>query len=370
MSRNSLQKPIGALMRAVPTLSSEASVGSAAFALREEGSPIVAIVRGASIVGAVTEATLTQALGEGVDANEPVAAAYAKSTPLIRPYATGAEALRAFDAGNSQVLIVIDDFGRPLGMVSPSDLWPKEERPPTPAQVGGMATPFGVYLTTGTVSAGVGNWALLSTGMLLFLVLATAELSSRWLAHQAFHLDWSMTLVSAIANFAPFAFFLLAMRLMPLSGIHGAEHKVVHAIERGEPLTSDIVRRMPRVHPRCGTNIAVGVTLFLGLASADWIPDQSVRTLAALLGTLFLWKPLGTFAQFWITTREPSQRHIQMGIKSGNELLTRYATGGGGRSGIMNRIWNSGMLHVIAGSTLMYGLIWATARAFGFQVFV
>ncbi len=30
---------------------------------------------------------------------------------------------------------------------------------------------------------------------------------------------------------------------------------VVHAIEEGEDLTLEKVRPMPRVHPRCGTNL-------------------------------------------------------------------------------------------------------------------
>jgi uncharacterized protein YqhQ len=36
---------------------------------------------------------------------------------------------------------------------------------------------------------------------------------------------------------------------------------VVHAIERGEPLLAESVRAMPRVHPRCGTNIVAAAFL-------------------------------------------------------------------------------------------------------------
>ena len=54
------------------------------------------------------------------------------------------------------------------------------------------------------------------------------------------------------ALFVPvsFLFLLLFLRFSPISGTHGAEHMVVHAMEEGEDLTMEKVRPMPRVHPR------------------------------------------------------------------------------------------------------------------------
>jgi uncharacterized protein YqhQ len=42
---------------------------------------------------------------------------------------------------------------------------------------------------------------------------------------------------------------------------HGAEHRTVHAYERGEPLTVENIREHPNSHPRCGTAflLTVGV---------------------------------------------------------------------------------------------------------------
>jgi uncharacterized protein YqhQ len=64
---------------------------------------------------------------------------------------------------------------------------------------------------------------------------------------------------------------------------------VVHAIERGEPLVLEVVRRMPRVHPRCGTNLVAGIALFLGLANflQGMVPEISETRDLALL--LLLW---------------------------------------------------------------------------------
>jgi uncharacterized protein YqhQ len=36
-------------------------------------------------------------------------------------------------------------------------------------------------------------------------------------------------------------------------GYHGAEHKAIHALEAGVPLTPENVQKFPRLHPRCGT---------------------------------------------------------------------------------------------------------------------
>ncbi|HVL39822.1 MAG TPA: DUF1385 domain-containing protein, partial [Fimbriimonadaceae bacterium] len=160
------------------------------------------------------------------------------------------------------------------------------------------------------------------------------------------------------------AFFLLAMRLLPISGIHAAEHKVVHAIEREEELRPEIVSRMPRVHPRCGTNLAAGVSLFLGLGGAHWIPDQQLRLLVAALATLALWRPLGSALQLYVTTRPPTKKHIEMGIRAGRELLEKYRASDGRRASIPIRIWNTGILHVMTGSTLCYLFAYALVKAF------
>jgi uncharacterized protein YqhQ len=42
---------------------------------------------------------------------------------------------------------------------------------------------------------------------------------------------------------------------------HGAEHMSIHALEAGDPLTVDAVRKYPTAHPRCGTEFLVVVIL-------------------------------------------------------------------------------------------------------------
>lgn len=52
---------------------------------------------------------------------------------------------------------------------------------------------------------------------------------------------------------------------------HGAEHKVIHAYEKGVELTVENARRFPKMHPRCGTSfllfvmlVSVAIFSFLG----------------------------------------------------------------------------------------------------------
>jgi uncharacterized protein YqhQ len=40
---------------------------------------------------------------------------------------------------------------------------------------------------------------------------------------------------------------------------HGAEHMTIHALEAGDPLTTDAIRKYPTAHPRCGTEFLVVV---------------------------------------------------------------------------------------------------------------
>jgi uncharacterized protein YqhQ len=146
--------------------------------------------------------------------------------------------------------------------------------------------------------------------------------------------------------------FLLGMRLAPLSGTHGAEHQVVHAIERGEELTPEVVRRMPRVHPRCGTNLAAGATIFLAIIELPWPSNEEWRLILAALAMYIFWRPVGSILQFYATTKRPSDRQLAGGIRAAEELLDRHATSKIAMPSVARRLWNSGLVYVMAGSSL------------------
>ncbi len=349
-------------MRPTFTVDLQDSLEIAAGKLRENGCAVLPVTERGSFAGAITESTMVQAMAQGMALGDPI-------EPLVRGALsarvsdTGAEALRLFEREGASVLIVIDESGQIHGILTPTDLYPKRIAPPRPPMVGGMATPFGVHLTTGSIRAGVSDLALISTGAVLFTLLFAANLASNYIARYLHGIGLATNLATLLDGALAIGLFLVGMRVIPLSGIHAAEHKVVHAIERGEDLTVANVRRMPRVHPRCGTNLAVGASVFLGLSNSNLIPISEVKLLFAAIATLVLWKPLGNTVQYYVTTKPPTKKQLEMGIRSGRQLLKKYATYDAGRVTIWHRLYNSGMFHVVAGSMLTLGLfsliIWA-----------
>lgn len=362
-----LSIPVGALMRGCPTVTPEDSLLRAARVLRDCPFGIVPVVGEEGLVGTVTEAALVTGFAGGMSPSDPVAKVMGEAVPVIQAHESGSAALRAMERLGVAELIVLDESGRPLGVVGASSLYPDSGTTKRPPLVGGMATPFGVYLTTGAIRAGKGGLALMSTGALLFLMFAAGVLLTE-AALPA--LPWKLSPEATlwVQSAAPFLLFLLGMRVLPISGIHAAEHKVVHAIERGEPLVPEVVRRMPRVHPRCGTNIAVGASVFMGLAEWDWIPVAQIRFLVAAIVTMIVWRPLGNLFQIFVTTKPPTERQIRMGIESGMELLERYRTWHGRPPSFAVRLYSSGLFHVIAGSFAAYAALYWGARLLGLEL--
>lgn len=350
------------------SLSYEHSLIRAAEVLRESPFSLAPVVSDGHLAGVVTELSLMRALAKGSALTDGLIAALVPAGHTLNAYDTGASALRYFESSGAAEALVVTPDGRVVGIITPADLFPKADEYARPPFVGGMATPFGVYLTNGNIAGGASGWALLSTGALLFTIFLAAAIAMDQLSQFLVRQGSPIWLASAAYEAGPLILFLVGVRMLPLSGIHAAEHKVVHAIERGEPLEIDVVRRMPRVHPRCGTNIAVGASLFLGISQSHWIPWADVRLLAAMLATLFFWRPLGNLVQLLVTTKPPTDAQLRMGIASANELLEKYRYDPRPPLDPLRRILVSGMLHVLAGSFLAFGVAWAIAKAFRFDL--
>lgn len=276
----------------------------------------------------------------------------------VRPYATGAECLRTMEAEGQAWVVVVDDRGWPLGVLTASRLFGTVQEDNRPRLVGGMATPFGVYLTNGTVTGGVSQWALVATGAMMFFFLALGMVVARGIQLAVPAFVAKSMFFDIGANILVLGVFVLGLRLSGLTGFHGAEHKTVNAIEQGEPLTLDSVARMSRIHPRCGTNLAVAASLFFTLFSIPWIADIQARGLLAGFITFFTWRPLGAMAQRFITTTSPKKSQLQGGLDAANQLVERYQKHGDHQSSVIRSMWNSGLLQIITGSLLMHLLIW------------
>ncbi len=238
-----------------------------------------------------------------------------------------------------------------------------------PQRVGGLATPIGVYLTTGVYNGGAGLLGLFLTGAALGVYMNI--------------LDWSyLVFFSVLAAFIDnltqwnlmslyllqFGYFLVitlaVIRLSPLSGTHAAEHMTIRVIEQDLPLAPEAIMRQPRAHERCGTNLMV----ILILAQLGWVaydslfpylswPGRVIYILILALLAYYFWKPAGLWVQNHFTTKPPNAAQVQSGLKAGQELCTRFAEEPHPLPGIWQRIVASGMFVILAGFFAIHLLI-------------
>ncbi|MDP8904181.1 MAG: DUF1385 domain-containing protein [Chloroflexota bacterium] len=124
---------------------------------------------------------------------------------------------------------------------------------------------------------------------------------------------------------------------------HGAEHMTIHALERGDPLDIEHVRRYPTAHQRCGTEFLV-VFIVLSILLFSLLAGQSL--LVGILGRIALIPVIAAVAyeilrfgarhrhRWWIrwlflpgiwlqsiTTRQPDDSMIEVAIASMREAL-------------------------------------------------
>jgi CBS domain-containing protein len=349
----SLAEPVSKSIRPARPLGIEGTCGAAATAIRLSGCALLPIVRDTHYVGVITERSIQRILAHGVELDSPLEP-YVEHPETIPPYATGADALRRIEEAGVTGAVIVDDGGVVWGLIFPSDLFPKPRSVIKPPTVGGMAVPYGVYLTTGLVNSGPSKFGLMLSGAALMFMLTVATIFASGAMN---FLDAHIHLSGSVLDYSQLGLILLIfavlMRLAPISGYHAAEHMVVHAIERSEPLTVAAVSRMPRVHPRCGTNFATGIMIVSLIANplSSAGPDP-LRSLLGILVALTFWRRAGSYVQYWITTRPPSKKQIEAGIRSGKELLKNYSEAKNLRGGPFRQLWSSGMFHVAAGGFL------------------
>lgn len=386
-SMSSVQTPpsnLRSVLRAMPALCPEDSVARCIHVMRLHGTSGLPVVDHLKLVGAVEQGDLLPLLAaEGGPERE--AALHAPVETIMRsprseiPWcASQAEAaVRCLDAGASWAPVVAED-GAYLGVIQAADLLMPDHGPVRPQRIGGMATPFGVYLTDGGIQAGASNLALMATGAalgLLFLAAATAVSTAAYLAERyagmpawpALDPDYAPSshdpaqgLLWVGIHLALFLVFLTLMRFTRIARYHAAEHQAVHAVERGEPLVAQVVRRMPRAHPRCGTNLMAAVSLFLMFGEVLQFAQAVAWETAAIfagLATLLSWRPVGTFLQERFTTRTARDKEIASGISAAHELISKYQTSLPGRPGVVRRLWCMGLAQTAAGMFATFGIV-------------
>jgi len=285
-----------------------------------------------------------------------------------------ANALLTFDRAGLGALPVLDNDNRYLGILSRADVLSAlagNIRPPT---VGGMATPLGVWLTDGVLEGGAPKIGLFLSGLSIAARYGLAQVAIYFIA-RALDPSWGALALSGrlgadytgggLLNTGFFLLhsllLLLLFKFTPLAGVHAAEHQTVHALERGLPLTIENVRKMPRAHPRCGTNLMAIVGLLL--VGVTHLPSTGPEWIFPILVfTFFAWRMFGDALQVFFTTRPASDKQIESGIKAANELMRAYQAQPFAFSPSPLRILNRGMIFAAAGMFAGLGLFIALAN--------
>jgi len=272
---------------------------------------------------------------------------------------SGADSVALLDPRSGEVAGVLT---RPGTVVRVSTSTPR---------LGGMATPLGVYLHDGISGGGAGFWGLVSSGVLLAFLGLLAQAASGFVTHVLdTHISQTMrdSVDQVVLSLVTSVILLGLVRMLPLAGTHAAEHQVVHCVEQGVPLTVRYVRKMPRVHPRCGTNLLTGLMIFLSLfvtifsamkaeQALDWYAALAALVVAGPVA-LAHWRRVGAFMQYWLSTKPATDRQIEGAIRAAEQVLER-------RQGRVNtvirfrffrRLWAMGLPQVLLGLGLVYEL--------------
>ena len=344
-----------------------ASEGKSALVSGEEGQ--IGIINESAIAG-----FLAQAQNLEKDLNTPITDLVIWNIAFLSADTPLQEAARALHETNFDALPVVSEQGHPIGLIFRNDLVAYLTKSIRPPSVAGMATPLGVYLTTGSHSAGAGNLGLFLTGVVLASFITISKLTVNLLDETVNvltnrHLEQYLTthfipgFGSAYGIYLIFVALVTALitlsllRWSPLSGFHAAEHMTVHAMEIGEELTTELVALQPRVHPRCGTNILAAASVFIILTS---IAGSDTAVLFALLAVFLGWRKIGGMMQHFITTKNPDPDQLDNGVEAGKELISKFMARPNYQSEGFARVMNMGFIQTASGmgaALLIYNLI-------------
>ena len=121
----------------------------------------------------------------------------------------------------------------------------------------------------------------LALGVFLFVVVP-----ARVTGALGFHDRLGFGLVDGLFRLVAFVLYLLLIsqwrEMRRVLAYHGAEHKSIHAIESGAPLTPESVMTFSRLHPRCGTSflflvVVVSVVVFSLIGKPRGVGDHLLR---------------------------------------------------------------------------------------------
>ena len=129
-----------------------------------------------------------------------------------------------------------------------------------------------VELGKGSIALMLGLTLLVGIGIFFLLPLLIASATTSGIDN-----GFVQHLVEGLIRVAIFLGYLLlisqAEDIRRVFQYHGAEHMTIHALEAGDPLVPEAIRKYPTAHPRCGTEFLV-VVIALSIVAFSLVGRQ------------------------------------------------------------------------------------------------
>jgi uncharacterized protein YqhQ len=120
----------------------------------------------------------------------------------------------------------------------------------------------------------LGFTAILGIGLFFILPLVIATFTTANIEN-----DLAQHLMEGLVRVAIFLGYLALIARTPdiarVFQYHGAEHMTIHALEAGDPLRPEAIRKYPTAHPRCGTEFLV-VVILISIITFSIVGRQSL----------------------------------------------------------------------------------------------
>ena len=184
---------------------------------------------------------------------------------------------------------------------------------------------------------------------LVVAIFFVGPLAVTGLLHTIIGTGWFSLVVEGVIRLGLLLGYLYVIGRVPdiqrVFGYHGAEHKAINAMEHGDPLDVEHVRRASRVHTRCGTGflllvMVVSIIVFAFIGSPAFLIKLLSRIILVpvVAGIAYELMRLGAanyrfrvvrwllapgLALQGLTTREPDDSMIECAIASLKRVMAR-----------------------------------------------
>lgn len=158
--------------------------------------------------------------------------------------------------------------------------------------------------------------------LLNYFLLAESRWANRYLINET---DSFLVLLLV------FCLISIVIKITPLSKYHAAEHMVANAYVKKQDLSLKSIKKQPRTHDHCGTNLFICFLISYGILSLFiQIPWEILSFLAWCIG-FELWRnepnyiwpvilAVSKSIQYLLLTKKPDSKHIQVAVAALTEL--------------------------------------------------